>query len=200
MRVIGFCLTLALLGGPSVSAQPRPDPAAADSMSQKLDAMRERYLSRVRVEKDFRLSESEVNAYLAYRLVEQIPKGVEGLWVRFSADAVNAGGRVDLAALRDRMARSPLAMLLTGMVPIEVKAKGNAQNGVGKLELENVLLGGIEVPRSLLQQLLTQYSKSATHPDGVRLEDPFELPYGIRSARFVPGEIILRQGPAESQP
>jgi len=200
LTVLSLCLGATLAAGAAASPYQSPDPAAAESLSQKLDAMRERFRTRLTREQEYRMNEGEINSYMAYRLVEQIPKGIEGLWVRLTPDVLSAGGQVDLAALKERMAGSPLTMFLSGIVPIEVRARVVAQNGVGRVELQNVLLSGIQVPRSLLQQLVTHYSKSAAHPDGVRIEDAFELPYGIRSARFLPGEVVVRQGPLESQP
>jgi hypothetical protein len=192
-------VSLLTVSGPT-GGQQELNPADADSLAQKLEDMRERYLRGEARAKDFRVSDREVNAYLAHRLSDQIPKGVRGLWVSFAPDLFNAGGRVDLATVRDRIPDSSLAFLLQGLVPVELSARLKADGGMGKVEIQSCRLGGMEVPKALLQQLLTMYSKSSSRPEGLRLEDPFELPYGIRSARLLAGEAVLRQGPLQGQP
>jgi hypothetical protein len=182
-----------------VPPAPAQGETAADSMARKIDDLRERYLKGASSEKDFRLSEVEVNAYLAERVVEQLPQGVEGLWVRFTRGRLRGGGRVDLASLRDRVPGA-LALLLSGVVPVELTATLQAEGGTGRVDVQRVLLAGVEVPRTLLQQIVTHYSRTASRPGGVRLEDPFDLPYGVKSARIHDGEILIRQGPVELTP
>lgn len=180
--------------------QEASNPADADSLAQKIENMRERYLRGDARAKDFRVSQQEVNAYLAHRLADQIPRGVKDLRVSFGPDLLNAGCLVDLAAMRDRLPDSSLALLFQGQVPVELSARVRAEGGLGKVDIQSCRLGGMEMPRAFLQQLLNMYAKSPSRPEGIRLEDSFELPYGIRSARLLAGEAVLRQGPLEGQP
>lgn len=200
MRTFLRAFAVATVSLATLAGEQSSNPADADSLAQKIEDMRERYLRGDARAKDFRLSEREVNAYLAHRLTDQIPKGVKDLWVSFGPDLLNAGGRVDLAAVRDRMPDASLAFLFQGLVPVELSARVKAEGGMGKAEIQSCRLGGMEVPKALIQQLLTTYSKSSSRPEGIRLEDPFELPYGIRSARLLSGEAVLRQGPLGGQP
>jgi hypothetical protein len=165
----------------------------ADELAKKIQLIRERHENDVQEPKDFEVSEDEANAYIAYRLTERLPEGVVDPWLRFSDGPVTAGAILDLGVLRNRMPDSSVAQLLSGRVPVELEARIHADGGVGKLTVDSVTLGGLPIPESLLQQIVTAYTKSPSRPDGVRLDEPFPLPYGIKSARVEQGRLRLRQ-------
>jgi hypothetical protein len=41
----------------------------------------------------------------------------------------------------------------------------------------------VSVPKALIQELLSYYSKSPEHPNGINMDDPFELPSRIKEIR-----------------
>ncbi len=84
---------------------------------------------------------------------------------------------------------------LEGQVEVEVLAQVLAKDGVGQVVLESVTLAGFPIPRALVKRLVAANSKNPALPEGVRLDDPFPLPYGIVSAKVRTGRLILRQGP-----
>jgi hypothetical protein len=188
-----------LAGGLPLFSQ-KPDPILAEELVRKLQLLRERHEEDVREPRDFEVSEEEANAYLTYRLTDRLPEGVVGPWVRFSDGPVMAGAVLDLAVLRDRIPESSVAELLSGRLPVELAAKVRAEEGVGKLELESVTLGGLPIPQSFLQQIVTAYTKSPSRPNGVRLDEPFPLPYGIESASVERGRLFLRQRGSRESP
>jgi hypothetical protein len=149
---------------------------------------------------DFEVSEEEANAYLVDRLVDQLPEGVVEPWVKFSEGPVFAGAILDLAVLQDRMPQSSLTNLLSGRVPLELIARLQAENGVGKLLLDSVTLAGLPIPQSLLQEIVTAYTKSPSRPGGIRLDESFPLPLGIEQARVEKGRVFLRQGRSRETP
>ena len=55
------------------------------------------------------------------------------------------------------------------------------------------MIGGVPVPKSVLQELVSYYSKSATQPDGVNFEAPFRLPAHIREIRTTLGQALVVQ-------
>ena len=83
--------------------------------------------------------------------------------------------------------------LLTGRLPVRVQGVLTTSRGTGKFDLESAHIAGMPVPKSLLQTLVSFYSKSADHPQGVGLDDPFELPAAIREIRVEPGQAIVVQ-------
>ena len=67
------------------------------------------------------------------------------------------------------------------------------QNGVGRFQLETAEISGISIPKSLVQELLSYYSKSAEKPSGISIDDPFELPAAIKEIRVGKGEAMVVQ-------
>lgn len=197
--VLVVTTVVCLAGGSGLSLQ-QLDPSMADELAEKIQLIRERHEKEMHEPRDFEVSENEANAYIAYRLVDRLPESVLEPWVRFSDGPVTAGAMLDLGALRQHMPDSSVAQLLSGQVPVELAARIHAEDGIGKLMLERITLGGLPVPESLLQQIVTAYTKSPSQPDGVRLDEPFPLPYGIESARVEPGRIRLHQSGSQKSP
>jgi len=82
---------------------------------------------------------------------------------------------------------------LTGAMPVAVNGVLRTKNGVGTFALESASVSGVPVPARMLQEIVTYYSKSASAPQGVSLEKPFELPSGIREIQLARGEAIVVQ-------
>ena len=188
-----------LASGLALSSQ-QLDPSMADKLDKKIQLIRERHKNDLHKPKDFEVSEDEVNAYIAYRLADRLPEGVVEPWVRFSDGPVTAGAILDLGVLRDHMPDSSVAQLLSGRVPMELAARIHAEDGVGKLMLDRVTLGGLPIPESLLQQIVTAHTKSPSRPEGVQLDEPFPLPYGIQSAQVERGRLRLHQNGSRESP
>ena len=49
------------------------------------------------------------------------------------------------------------------------------------------------MPKAVLQELVGYYTRGAAHPDGVSLDEPFDLPAGIREITVQPGRAIIVQ-------
>ena len=68
-----------------------------------------------------------------------------------------------------------------------------ASHAANRFDLEQASISGIPVPKSVLQSLVSHYSKSESNPRGVGLDDPFVLPAAIREIRVEPGRAIVVQ-------
>jgi hypothetical protein len=68
-----------------------------------------------------------------------------------------------------------------------------AAGGMGELTLETATLAGIPIPPSLLQQLVSYYTRSPDAPEGFRLDEPFPLPANITAVETFPGAAIVQQ-------
>jgi hypothetical protein len=140
------------------------------------------------------VSDNEVNAYLKFLAGSQVPVGI----VDPTLHAVGNGrvtGRalVDLDAVRTQKKRGwtdPLGYL-TGRLPVTAAGTLTTQNGVGKFQLESAEISGVTVPKSLLQELLSYYSKTAQTPSGINMDDPFELPSAIREIKVGQGNATM---------
>ena len=196
-------LTIGLLGAfafptqePAQSSK-KLDPSSANSLDRKLQMIRQRHADGAESPKRYSVTEEEANAYLLYRVAEHLPEEVTEPWVRFSQDQVQGGAMLDMKLLQAHLGESTLMKLLEGEVPLEILARVRGEGGVGQVELESVTLAGFPLPQTLVDQLLRDASKNPALPEGVRLNDVFPLPYGLTSARFRTGRVILRQGGTE---
>jgi hypothetical protein len=177
-----------------------PDTAKADSMAEKIQQLRSGYDQEDADPMELEVSEEEANAYIALRLTDQLPEGVLEPWVKFTDGPVIAGALLDLDVLQNRMPPSTLTRYMTGRVPVELTASLQTGAGIGKVILESVSLGGIPLPSSFVQDLVTTYTKSPSRPNGVRLDEPFELPYAIESVTTKKGLILIKQRGAKQTP
>jgi hypothetical protein len=65
--------------------------------------------------------------------------------------------------------------------------------GVARLELESAEIYGIRIPKTLLQEVVSYYSRSQENPRGLNLDDPFTLPARIREIEVRKGQAIVLQ-------
>jgi hypothetical protein len=142
------------------------------------------------------VTDAELNSYLRYAAADQIPVGI----VQPTITAVGNGrlaGRalVDLDAVRKQKKRGwtdPMAYL-TGTLPVTAAGTLTTQNGIGRFQLESAEISGVTMPKALLQELLSYYSRTPEKPEGINMDDPFELPARIREIRVAQGSATIVQ-------
>lgn len=144
-----------------------------------------------------RITESEVNAYLAYDKDVQIPVGIAQPNIRILGDRRLAGtALVDLDAVRAHHRSTgwldPMAYL-TGQLPVAVSGRLSSGSGVAWFELDSATISGIPIPKTLLQELVSYYSRTPANPRGLNIDDPFVLPAGIRQIDIRRGEALIVQ-------
>lgn len=142
------------------------------------------------------LTETEVNAYFKYLAGSRIPTGIVDPALFAQGNGRIAGTAVvDLDAVRKQKARTwtdPLAYL-SGQLPISIVGTLSTHEGTGQFELASAQISGVTVPKSLLQELLSYYSKTPDNPAGINMDDPFALPDGIREIRIDQGAAVVVQ-------
>jgi len=201
LRVLRVLCTLALAlaaGAAQTAAQAKLSKQDATRFAAKL-AQIEKYSSTPRKDgaaRSTQVSDAEVNAYLKFLAGSQVPVGI----VEPGLNAVGNGritGRaiVDLDAVRTQKKRGwtdPLGYL-TGRLPVTAAGTLTTQNGVGRFQLESAEISGVTIPKSLLQELLSYYSRTPENPGGINMDEPFELPSGIREIRVGQGSAVIVQ-------
>jgi hypothetical protein len=143
------------------------------------------------------ITERELNAYFRYDMRDYFPAGVSEPLLRIVGDGrVIAYAVVDLDAVRDAQTSSgwmnPMRFL-SGRLPVTASGVIDAQHGTARFLLERVDVSGVPVPKSLLQQVLSYYSRTNENPQGLNLDDAIDLPAGIREIRVQPGQAIVVQ-------
>jgi hypothetical protein len=143
------------------------------------------------------VTEQEVNSYLAFEAGPQIPPGVVEPSITIIGDGrVSARAFVDLDAVRkqnpNRSLLDPMNYV-SGRVPVTATGVLTAKNGVGRVELESAALGPVPVPKLVLQEIISYYSRTPEKPAGIGLDDPFMLPAGIREILVETGRAVVVQ-------
>jgi hypothetical protein len=191
-------LVAAIAAAAAVSgADVRPQRRDADSLKQKVAAIAAAGERPSRQARRTTVTETEVNAYLVYDAHNDLPVGVVEPWVTIvGTGRVSGRAVVDLDAVRKD--KKPTSMLdpvnyLTGRLPITATGVLTTNNGVGRFALESAAVSGIPIPKMVLQEIVSYYSRTPQKPAGIGLDDPFELPSRIREILVERGQAIVVQ-------
>jgi hypothetical protein len=142
------------------------------------------------------LTDVELNSYLAFNAKDQVPTGILEPTLNALGDGrVSGRAIVDLDAVRTQKQRGLLDPVgyLSGRLPVAVSGRLTTKDGQGQFLLESAAISGVSVPKAVLQELLTYYSKSPENPTGISMEAPFELPARIREIRVGAGTSTVVQ-------
>ncbi len=196
--IIGAATGLAAAGAVGiVQADTRYTRQSADQLRQKVATINEHGQRTARQARRTTITENEVNSYLVFDAGQQLPTGV----VEPSVSILGTGrlsGRavVDLDAVRKSRASSSLfdpTNYLTGRLPVTATGTLKTSEGMGWFQLESATVGGVPVPKLLLQEIVSYYSRTPDKPSGIGLDDPFALPARIREIQVERGQAIIVQ-------
>jgi hypothetical protein len=201
VRAQAAVVTLVMLTGAlAVTALGAEDPVSrrdAELLKQKVATITTLGASPVTKARRTTVTENELNAYLAYDAHQDLPPGVvEPSITILGTGRVSGRAVVDLDSVR--RSRSPTGVLdpmnyLTGRLPITATGTLTTSNGVGQFQLESAAVSGVPVPKMILQEIVTFYSRTALNPAGIGLDDPFALPARIREIQVERGQAIIVQ-------
>lgn len=168
--------------------------AEADRMGKKLMAIVQRAMFAPAKAAPLRttFSDRELNAYLAHHGTEQLPAGIKNARVQmYDGNKIETRAVVDLDAVRTSQPRGwmdPLAYV-SGSLEVVTIGLFSGSGGQGVFRYESGTVGGVPIPRAVMQEVIAYYSKSPDLPNGINLDQPFPLPAGIR-------EVQVRKGAA----
>jgi hypothetical protein len=143
------------------------------------------------------VSETELNSWFTYRARPLLPVGMTDPQITIvGAGKVNGAATVDLDAVAKKKRTGGLIdpwSLLGGKLPVTVSGVLHTQNGQGRFELEQAAVSGVPIPKSILQELVSHYSRTAEKPGGINIDEPFALPAGIRQIEVGQGQAVVIQ-------
>jgi len=207
LSVIGRCgLVIALVLPGTLGAAPgAQDPSRSDAVAvqKKLEMIASRGALPPKGNALVRTSftERELNAFFKITGPTFLPPGLTSPELGFDPGGkVRAKSIVDLTAVRSAKIRGwsdPLAYL-GGSLEIALVGVLKAANGSGTLVIESATLAGVPVPTTLVQELVTYYSRSPEMPQGLDLSQPFALPANIRAIETQRGAATIVQAGAAS--
>jgi hypothetical protein len=190
-------LALFVLAGALAAQTPPVTQADAGRFHEKMLQIMQQAEKPATTERRTTFSEGEVNSYLVYRFGETLPAGV----TEPSVDIIGQGrlgGRavVDLDAMRKAKSSGgwfdPTAYL-TGKLPVTATGILKTKNGVGQFELESAYISGVPIPKTFLQEIVTYYTRNEQTPNGIKLDQPFELPAKIQRIDVEQDRAIVLQ-------
>ena len=143
------------------------------------------------------VSENELNSWFAYSAKPLLPSGVAEPRITLVGNGKVAGQAiVDLDAIAKKKQSGgtfDVWSLVGGKVPVNVSGTLRTSNGVGNFQLESADVSGVPLPKTFLQEMVSYYSRTPAHPQGVKIDDPFELPASIRQIDVSAGQAVIVQ-------
>lgn len=142
------------------------------------------------------ITEREVNAYFKFQGAQQLPVGVVNPIITIlDGERVSGVATVDLDAVRKSRVRGwtdPLSYI-TGSVDLHATGRLRGANGKGVFELESASIGAVPIPKALLQEIVSYYTRTPESPGGFSLDQPFDLPQKIRQVDLQRGSAVIVQ-------
>jgi hypothetical protein len=192
-----LCVAVLAYLGTAVRADVPASRRDATSAKQKLAVITAHAEKPTNQQRRTLVTEGEVNSYIAYEAREQIPVGVVSPYISIVGDGRVVGRAVvDLDAVRKQ--KNPTSLLdpmnyLMGKLPVTATGVLKTSNGVGRFELESAAISRLPIPKILLQEIVSYYSRTPENPAGISLDDPFALPARIREIQVQRGQAIIVQ-------
>ena len=193
--VLGICGLCLLVATPRADVRASRRDAAL--LKQKVATINAHAERATKVGRRTMVTENEVNSYLTYDAQSQLPTGViEPSVTILGPGRLSGRAVVDLDAVRK--AKNPTSLLdpmnyLMGRLPVTATGVLTTSNGTGRFALESASVGGVPIPKLILQEIVSYYSRTAENPGGVSLDDPFALPARIREIQVERGQAIIVQ-------
>jgi hypothetical protein len=143
------------------------------------------------------VSELEVNSYLTFNLRDKIPRGLTNPQITIVGDGQLAG-RVFVDIDEFKRHRNSGGLLdplnyISGQVPVTARGVLRTQDGKGKFQLGSAEILGVPLPKPLLQELVTFFSRTPDNPNGIDIDAPFNLPAKIREIVISRDEAVVVQ-------
>ncbi len=146
---------------------------------------------------EFSIPEKEANSYLVFNLREKMPKGLTKPEITMIGDgALAARVLVDMDEVKQRrQSRGLIDPLnyLSGQVPLNARGILRTREGRGQLHLRSADIAGVPLPKPLLQELVSFFSRTPQNPNGFDIDAPFDLPSKIREISVGTGESVVIQ-------
>jgi hypothetical protein len=192
--------SLALILGVAVlTAAAALTPQHADAFAKKVAIISQQgtLVARTAVPRRTQVSETEVNSWFAYRARPLLPLGLSEPQITIIGDGkVSGAATVDLDAVAKTKRTGSLIdpwSLLGGRLPVTVSGVLHSQNGQARFELQQAAVSGVPIPRTILQEMVSYYSRTAEDPGGISIDEPFALPAGIRQIEVGQGQAVVVQ-------
>lgn len=187
-------LALAALVTAHAAATSRPQ---ADAFAKKIATINQHAESGTKSARRTAVTESEVNSWFEFRAQPLLPAGVQNPKVTAVGNGkLMATAIVDLEAVGKKRGSGgalDIWRYIGGKLPLSVTGILHTKDGKGRFELQSAEISGLPLSPSLLQELVSYYSRTPEKPQGVKLADPFELPAKIKQIEVGQAQAVIVQ-------
>ena len=143
------------------------------------------------------MPEPEVNSYLNFNLKDKIPRGLANPEITIIGGGELAGRvLVDMDEFRRQRASGAIIdplNYISGRVPLTARGVLRTQDGKGRFQLSSAEIHGVPLPKPIVQELVTFFSRTPENPKGIDLDAPFSLPAKIREIVVNRSEAVVVQ-------
>ena len=187
---VSSCALLALLVTAEAANTSR---AQADSFAKKIAIINQHAEQSGKSSRRTTLTEAELNSWFMYRAQPLLPEGVKDPKV-----VAVGNGRLMGTVIVDledvgKSRSSEVLKYVGGRVPITLNGVLRTKDGRGQFDLQSAQISGIPLPRFLLQEIVSHYTRNDDRPNGIRLDDPFALPANIKQIDVGQGQAVVTQ-------
>lgn len=168
-----------------------------DSLARKIDEINRNAATEPVRSKQTPVTDIEVNSYLAFNIKDKIPRGLANPEIRMTGNGQLAG-RVFVDMDEFKRGRSsggvmdPLSYI-SGQVPVTARGTLRTRNGQGQFQLISAEIHGVPLPKQIVQELVSYFSRTPERPNGFNMDEPFVLPAKIREVTVNNGEGMISQ-------
>ena len=186
--VVCFALLAFLVTAEAVNTS-RPQ---SDSFAKKLAIIKQHAAESPKSARRTTVTEGELNSWFVYRAPSLLPVGVKDPSVTVVGNGKLVGVvTVDLDEVGKN--KSGAWNVLGGRVPITLSGVLRTKDGKGQFDLQSASLSGVPLPKFLLQEIVAHYTRDEDRPNGIRLDDPFDLPASIKQIDVGQGQALIIQ-------
>jgi hypothetical protein len=187
---VSSCALLALLVTAEAANTSR---AQADSFAKKIAIINQHAEQSGKSSRRTTLTEAELNSWFMYRAQPLLPEGVKDPKV-----VAVGNGRLMGTVIVDledvgKSRSSEVLKYVGGRVPITLNGVLRTKDGRGQFDLQSAQISGIPLPKFLLQEIVSHYTRDDDRPNGIRLDDPFALPANIKQIDVGQGQAVVTQ-------
>ena len=159
-------------------------PQLADAFEKKIVLVQRQSEQHASKDRPTTFSQAETNSYLKFKAGDLLPTGLTQPELTMIGNGkVSGQAIVDLDVVRQKSSSGGWfdpTSYLGGKLPVSASGRIVTWDGKGKFELDTATINGIPLPKSLLAQLVSFFTRTTDNPRGSSIDDTFELPANIQ--------------------
>jgi hypothetical protein len=168
-----------------------------DALARKIKGINQNAAAEPVRSKQTPMTDGEVNSYLAFNIKDKIPRGLANPEIRALGET-QLSGRVFVDMDEFKRGRSSGGMMdplsyVSGQVPFTARGVLHTREGKAQFQLTSAEIHGVPLPKSIVQELVSFFSRTPDRPNGFNMDEPFALPAKIREVAIDQGKTTIVQ-------